>query len=114
MTVRAVAIAVRLRIVANDIARRFKPWNPIAEDFVVTSARGMTTTAEDDYRRGFHDGELGRCAVRGTDSYAAGWRIGTTFARDVSEVPELTAPTPRTVDVADVLSELPREFRGGN
>jgi hypothetical protein len=94
------------------IFRRFKPRAVIAEDTGVTSARVATTTAEDDYRRGFHDGEMGRCAARGSDSYAAGWRIGTTFARDAGEVPALTPPTPRTVEVQDVLSELPREFRG--
>lgn len=74
----------------------------------MTRAQGPTTTAEDDYRRGFHDGEAGRCETRGSDSYAAGWRVGTTFAQ---EAPELADPAPasaRTVDVQDVLAELPR------
>jgi len=65
------------------------------------------TVAEDDYRRGFHDGELGRCEASGSDSYAAGWRVGKTFA---DQTPEAATPSPRTVDVNDVVAELPREL----
>jgi len=68
------------------------------------------TVAEDDYRRGFHDGESGRCEARGSDSYASGWRVGTTFAKQALEPTESTEPSARTVDVQDVLAELPREL----
>jgi hypothetical protein len=64
------------------------------------------TAAEDDYRRGFHDGESGRSEASGSDSYAAGWRVGATFARDA---PEQTTATPRTADIRDVLAEIPRD-----
>jgi hypothetical protein len=62
-------------------------------------------TAEDDYRRGFEDGEAGRTQASDTDSYAAGWRVATIFARDTAA---LDGPAPRTVDIQDVVAELPR------
>jgi hypothetical protein len=65
------------------------------------------TTAEDDYRRGFHDGESGRREAKGSDSYASGWRVGATFAK---QSPEPTAPTARTVDIKDVVAEIPTEL----
>jgi hypothetical protein len=67
------------------------------------------TAAEDDYRRGFHDGELGRCEARGSDSYASGWRVGATFASQPTEPTKVDA-TPRTVEIADVLAEIPRDL----
>ncbi len=66
------------------------------------------TVAEDDYRRGFHDGERGRTQASGSDSYISGWRIGSTFAR---EAPEPAVEAARTVDVQDVLAEIPGELR---
>jgi hypothetical protein len=65
------------------------------------------TTAEDDYRRGFHDGESGRCEAKGSDSYASGWRVGATFAKPAPEPTAPSAPSTRTVDVQDVLAEIP-------
>jgi hypothetical protein len=65
------------------------------------------TAAEDDYRRGFHDGESGRSEASGSDSYAAGWRVGAAFARDEPEAP---APVVRTADIADVVAEIPRHL----
>jgi hypothetical protein len=68
---------------------------------------GSRTAAEDDYRRGFHDGEAGRPQTSDSDSYAAGWRVASIFARDPAE--QLTpVPAARTVNLADVMAELPR------
>jgi hypothetical protein len=67
--------------------------------------------AEQDYRRGFHDGEAGRTEARGSDSYCAGYRVGATFARDALQAPETATDSARTVDVAEVLAEIPRRLR---
>jgi hypothetical protein len=68
------------------------------------------TAAEDDYRRGFHDGESGRPEKTGSDSYAAGWRVGSRFALDTAEPPEPALPPARTADIADVLAEIPKRL----
>jgi hypothetical protein len=71
----------------------------------------MTTRAEEDYRRGFHDGESGRAEVSGSESYRGGYRVGALFARDAHQAAEPSAGETRAVDVADVLAEIPRRLR---